>query len=73
LWDNLISTEESSIKYCIECDRGVHYCNNERDLEHAVKRGWREAMPVADDEDENIKDQLLGDIASYDKVLFMNH
>ncbi|MBL4712220.1 MAG: hypothetical protein JKX75_06940 [Gammaproteobacteria bacterium] len=61
-WDTLIETSEASIKYCIECDRGVHYCNDEGDLEHALKQDWCVAMHVKDDEDENITHQLLGDI-----------
>jgi hypothetical protein len=64
-WDNLTETKEPAIKYCKVCDKGVHYCSNKSDLEHATKQGWCVAMNVTDDEDENITHKLLGDIVSF--------
>ncbi|WP_287017184.1 hypothetical protein [Cycloclasticus sp.] len=59
-WKSLIETKEPGIKYCKECDRGVHYCKDESDLEHALNQDWCVAMHVTDNEDEDITHELLG-------------
>ena len=59
-WDTLIETSEPSIRYCMDCDRGVHYCKDESELEHALKQDWCVAMHVEDDE--NFTHELLGNI-----------
>lgn len=59
-WDSLIGTDRPDIKYCSECDRGVHYCTDEAELAAAQKNDWCVALDV------EIKDRqimpLLGDI-----------
>ena len=59
-WDSLIGTDRADIKYCSECDRGVHYCTGEAELIEAEKNDWCVALDV------EIKDRhiipMLGDI-----------
>ena len=61
-WDTLTVTNDSTVRYCNDCDRGVHYCNNPEELLHAMKNDWCVAIEV-----ENLNDEkpylLLGDIA----------
>ena len=62
-WDSLIETADPSIKYCHECDRGVHYCFDESDLMHALENDWCVAIHVTDENDKNIIRELVGDLA----------
>ena len=39
-WDSLIQTTDANIRYCNECDKGVHFCDTEHDLLEAVEKDW---------------------------------
>jgi hypothetical protein len=39
-WDSLLVTSDSKIKYCPECDRGVHFCEDDQELNHALMKDW---------------------------------
>ena len=39
-WDSLLETSDSKIKYCHECDRGVHFCEDDEELNHALMNDW---------------------------------
>ncbi len=36
-WDVLLETDQANIRYCKNCDRGVHFCKNEQELLIAMK------------------------------------
>ena len=59
-WDTLIETSDSSIKYCHDCDRGVHYCKDKNDLAYSLTKDWCVAIDVTDED--NQTQTLLGDI-----------
>ncbi|MEZ5592974.1 MAG: hypothetical protein R3F53_20625 [Gammaproteobacteria bacterium] len=60
-WENLIETEDQNIKYCNECDRGVHFCSTANDLLEAMKNDWCVAVDVESTDDLRSV-RLLGDI-----------
>ena len=39
-WDSLTNTEIESIRYCAECDRGVHLCKSDVELAEAISNNW---------------------------------
>ena len=39
-WETLVETEREDIRYCPECDRGVHLCLTDSELIEAVKENW---------------------------------
>lgn len=39
-WDSLLETSDSKIRYCHECDRGVHFCEDDEELNHALMNDW---------------------------------
>ena len=59
-WDSLVATSDQGIKYCHECDRGVHYCNNESELDHALRQDWCVALILTDEDDPDILYQTIG-------------
>ena len=48
-WETLAETSSPNIKYCLDCDRGVHYCKNESELIHALNQDRCIAMGIIDD------------------------
>lgn len=38
--DSLVETADPAVRYCPECDRGVHLCQDSDELRHAMERGW---------------------------------
>ena len=60
-WGSLIKTEDARIRYCNECDRGVHSCSNEDDLLDAMKNDWCVAIQI-DSSDRNERIELIGDV-----------
>ena len=36
-WEELEDTNKEKIRYCSECDREVHFCENDRELTEAIK------------------------------------
>ncbi|MGI2172396.1 hypothetical protein ACROAE_19810 [Shewanella sp. MF05960] len=59
-WDTLVKTENKLIRYCKECDRGVHFCNNEHELLIAMRNDWCVAI---DAEEDDSKFALMGSIS----------
>ena len=39
-WDKLLETSDSKIRYCHKCDRGVHFCEDDQELSHALLNDW---------------------------------
>jgi len=50
-WDALLETEDSAIRYCEECDRGVHLCSDGEELEEAMREDLCVAIQVNGDKD----------------------
>lgn len=36
-WEDLDTTNQPKVRYCRECDRGVHQCDNEAEYQQAIK------------------------------------
>jgi len=36
-WEDLDKTDQPKIRYCRECDRGVHHCDNKTEYQEALK------------------------------------
>ncbi len=36
-WENLDTTNQPKVRYCRECDRGVHQCDDETEYQQAIK------------------------------------
>jgi hypothetical protein len=58
-WSDLSKTNDESIRYCSECDRGVHFCIDEHELLIAMRNDWCVAIDV---DEEGDKFALLGKI-----------
>ena len=50
IWEKLITTEQENIRYCSECDRGVHRCKTDEELAIAIKQNYCVAINVERDE-----------------------
>ena len=46
-WESLIDLKHDKIKYCDVCDRGVHLCQNQTELNQAIEKGWCVAINIA--------------------------
>lgn len=71
-WKSLLQTSDRKIRYCEECDRGVHLCKTDRELEIAKSKGWCVAVKFKSEEEKEkeleMKQQdLLDDIFSSDE------
>lgn len=70
-WDALIETTESSIRYCVHCDRGVHFCGTDEALAQAVSRNLCVAIEVRGTDTSDDKGQttmMIGEPAAEYKV-----
>ena len=38
-WDELMPTDDLNIKFCLSCEKTVHFCKTESDLEVALEKG----------------------------------
>jgi hypothetical protein len=45
-WDSLVKTEDTSVRYCSECDKGVHLCRTDPEFLEALKKGWCVALRI---------------------------
>jgi hypothetical protein len=45
-WESLIEIKHDKIKYCDVCDRGVHFCENDAELNQAIEKGWCVAINI---------------------------
>ena len=61
-WDTLLETSDSKIKYCPECDRGVHFCDTDDELNDALENNWCVAINNQDAESEEESAMILGEI-----------
>ena len=59
-WDSLDQTSVPGIKYCHECDRGVHYCEDQSELDHALLQDWCVALILTDEDDSDILYETIG-------------
>ncbi|MBF0266561.1 MAG: hypothetical protein HQL46_14950 [Gammaproteobacteria bacterium] len=67
-WDSLSETDEPQIKHCHDCNRDVHYCRDENELDIAIKKNWCVAIDALDS-DKNAS-KLLGEPqVNYDETL----
>lgn len=48
-WDTLLETPNECIKYCEDCDRGVHRCANEYELKDAIAKNYCVAFSEEED------------------------
>lgn len=39
-WNSLVETSDPKVRYCYDCDRGVHYCYNQDELDDAIDKNW---------------------------------
>lgn len=62
-WDTLLETSDDRIKYCIECDRGVHYCETDDELNEALNKNWCVAINNHDADSEEEPPTLIGEVA----------
>ena len=44
-WNLLLRTEDPDLRYCTECERGVHFCTTDAQLAEAVRLGRCVAIP----------------------------
>ncbi len=68
-WDTLLKTSDSKIRYCLECDRGVHYCETDDELNEALKKNWCVAINNHDSESDEESAMILGEVAPIDYKL----
>lgn len=59
-WGALIKTDRENIRYCTECDRGVYFCNTQKELADAVRDKRCAAMIITDDDNETF--EMMGDV-----------
>ncbi len=45
-WGALVSTADDRVRYCSSCDRGVHLCETEAQLQEALAANQTVAMSV---------------------------
>ena len=57
-----METADSKIKYCPECDRGVHFCETDDELNEAQQNNWCVAINNQDAESEEEPAMILGEI-----------
>lgn len=57
-----METSDSKIKYCPECDRGVHFCDTDDELNDALENNWCVAINNQDAESEEESAMILGEI-----------
>ena len=64
-WDSLSPTNDSSVRYCKDCDRGVHLCRTDSELTDAIKQNYCVAIVTTDTEgdEEDPVNWPIGDIA----------
>jgi hypothetical protein len=36
-WDNLEETDEENIRFCLDCQKEVHFCEDDEDLVRSIK------------------------------------
>ena len=61
-WNSLKKTEHKRIRYCSDCNRGVHFCKTDQELTKAIHKNWCVAIDTVGDI-ENLKittKRLLG-------------
>lgn len=56
-WEELVKTENKSIRFCGDCERDVHFCRTDAELTKAIK--FNECIAIIDPES---GEQLLGDV-----------
>ena len=70
-WNALLQTEDECVRYCSACDRGVHLCSSQEELQLANDRGWCVAVNIGDHGarprrwkpmDDDVQAFLIGDI-----------
>lgn len=63
-WDVLLKTENDAIRYCVECDRGVHLCKTDDQLSEAIKENKCVAVVIYTEDGEEVDaiDWPLGDV-----------
>ncbi len=50
---DLTSTNDESIRHCSSCDENVHWCDTQKDIDRAKKKGWCVAYRVGYKTNEN--------------------
>lgn len=45
-WDDLVPTERPGVRYCPQCDRGVHLCRTGEELRAALQANRCVAIPM---------------------------
>lgn len=58
-WGSLSVTNDKAIRYCSDCDRGVHLCETNEELLKAMRENWCVAIDVPDP---RIVSRLIGDV-----------
>ena len=61
-WDLLQTTNDDSIRFCNECQREVHYCEDDDELAHCVKLNRCIAIYKEDSAEKGNPKMLLGDV-----------
>jgi hypothetical protein len=70
-WNALLQTEDERVRYCSVCDRGVHLCSSQEELQHANDQGWCVALAIDDHSaaprrwkamDDDVQTFIVGDI-----------
>ncbi|MDC2891036.1 hypothetical protein [Psychrosphaera algicola] len=47
-WESLVKTEQQNVRYCNICDKGVHFCKNEKEIFELIKDNKCIAIEVSD-------------------------
>src|SRR5690606_14572322 len=47
-WNALIETDDYRVRYCPECDRGVHLCASREELQQANEKDWCVAVMISE-------------------------
>jgi hypothetical protein len=61
-WDSLLTTSDKKIRYCTECDRGVHYCDDDAELNEAIRKNWCVAIGGPEKAPHEDVEVLIGDV-----------
>lgn len=60
-WDSLKPTEKSTVRFCDQCQRTVHYCRTQAQLHTAIVKNQCVAVEIKETP-ESPKRLLLGDL-----------
>ncbi|NMP16348.1 hypothetical protein [Thalassotalea sp. Y01] len=46
-WSDLAKTDDPDVKYCSECDKGVHYCHDRKNLAQNIMKNHCVAVSIS--------------------------